>query len=54
MVGLNWHVQCLSRLGAVEEQLVKLVELDADFLARLEPPGEKANLAWAILRASGV
>lgn len=38
MVGLNWQVQCLVRLGAVQEQLAKLVEPDVDFLVRLEPP----------------
>jgi len=42
MVGLNWHVQCLIRLGAVQEQLAKLTEPDVDFLVRLEPPGENA------------
>ena len=42
MVGLNWHVQCLIRLGAVQEQLAKLAEPSLDFLVRLEPPGGNA------------
>lgn len=40
MAGLNWQVQCLIRLGAVQEQLAKLVEPDVDFLVRLDPPDE--------------
>ena len=43
MVGLNWHVQCLIRLGAVQEQLAKLGEPSLDFLVRLEPPGGNAT-----------
>lgn len=39
MVGLNWHVQCLVRLDAVQEQFARLAERDLDFLVRLEPPG---------------
>lgn len=38
MVGLNWHVQCLLKLDAVQEQFARLVERDFDFLVRLEPP----------------
>lgn len=39
MVGLNWHVLCLIRLGAVQEQFARIAERDPDFLVRLEPPG---------------
>lgn len=42
VVGMNWHVQCLLKLGAVQEQFARLVERDFDFLVRLEPPSEKA------------
>lgn len=42
MVGLNWHVQCLLKLDAVQEQFARLVERDFDFLVRLEPPGGNA------------
>jgi hypothetical protein len=42
IVGLNWHVQCLIRLGAIQEQLAKMMEPDTDFLVRLEPPGGDA------------
>jgi hypothetical protein len=42
MVGLNWHVQCLLKLDAVQEQFARLVERDFDFLVRLEPPGANA------------
>lgn len=42
MVGLNWHVHCLLKLGAVQEQFARLVERDFDFLVRLEPPGGNA------------
>ncbi|WP_240655712.1 hypothetical protein [Paraburkholderia phosphatilytica] len=38
MVGLNWQVQCLMRLGAVQEQLGRLMQPDTDFLVKLEPP----------------
>ena len=37
MVGLNWHVQCLLKLNAVQEQFARLVERDLDFLVRLDP-----------------
>ncbi|MGN8138236.1 hypothetical protein ACTJLC_26395 [Paraburkholderia sp. 22099] len=43
MVGLNWHVQCLLKLDAVQEQFARLVERDFDFLVRLEPPGGNAT-----------
>jgi hypothetical protein len=39
VVGMNWQVQCLLRLGAVEEQLARLAQKDVDFLVRLEPNG---------------
>lgn len=39
MVGPNWHMQCLVRLDAVQEQFARLAERDLDFLVRLEPPG---------------
>jgi hypothetical protein len=42
VVGMNWHVQCLLKLGAVQEQFARLVERDFDFLVRLEPPSGKA------------
>jgi hypothetical protein len=38
IVGLNWQVQCLIRLVAVQEQLAKLTNPDFDFLVRLAPP----------------
>ena len=38
IVGMNWHVQCLLKLGAVQEQFARLVERDFDFLVRLERP----------------
>ncbi|TDQ92408.1 hypothetical protein [Paraburkholderia silvatlantica] len=38
MVGLNWHVQCLLKLDAVQEQFARLVERELDFVVRLEPP----------------
>jgi hypothetical protein len=38
VVGMSWHVQCLIKLGAVQEQFARLVERDFDFLVRLEPP----------------
>ncbi|MBB2932723.1 hypothetical protein [Paraburkholderia silvatlantica] len=37
MVGLNWHVQCLLKLDAVQEQFARLVERELDFVVRLEP-----------------
>lgn len=37
MVGLNWHVQCLLKLDAVQEKFAKLADRDFDFLVRLEP-----------------
>ncbi|CAG4920891.1 hypothetical protein [Paraburkholderia gardini] len=43
MVGLNWHVQCLLKLDAVQEQFARLVERDFDFLVRLQPPGGNAG-----------
>lgn len=43
MVGLNWHVQCLLKLEAVQEQFARLAERDLDFLVRLEPPGANAG-----------
>ena len=43
MVGLNWHVQCLIKLEAVQEQFARLAERDLDFLVRLEPPGANAG-----------
>ncbi|WP_343675917.1 hypothetical protein [Paraburkholderia heleia] len=42
MVGLNWHVQCLLKLDAVQEQFARLAERDLDFLVRLEPPNGNA------------
>lgn len=42
MVGLNWHVQCLLKLDAVQEQFARLVERDFDFLVRLEPANGNA------------
>ncbi|RKE26124.1 hypothetical protein B0G76_7727 [Paraburkholderia sp. BL23I1N1] len=42
MVGLNWHVQCLLKLDAVQEQFARLVERDFDFLVRLEPSNGNA------------
>lgn len=36
MVGLNWHVQCLIKLEAVQEHFTRLIERDLDFLVRLE------------------
>jgi hypothetical protein len=39
---LNWHVQCLLKLDAVQEQFAKLVERDFDFLVRLEPASGNA------------
>jgi hypothetical protein len=42
VVGMNWHVQCLIKLGAVQEQFARLVERDFDFLVRLEPPDGSA------------
>ncbi|KLU24904.1 hypothetical protein EOS_17545 [Caballeronia mineralivorans PML1(12)] len=42
VVGMNWHVQCLIKLGAVQEQFARLVERDFDFLVRLEPPNGSA------------
>ena len=42
VVGMNWHVQCLVKLGAVQEQFARLVERDFDFLVRLEPPDGSA------------
>ena len=42
VVGMNWHVQCLIKLGAVQEQFAKLVERDFDFLVRLESPNGSA------------
>ena len=42
MVGLNWHVQCLLKLDAVQEQFARLVERDFDFLVRLKPRNENA------------
>jgi hypothetical protein len=38
IVGLNWHVQCLIKLEAVQERFARLAEGDLDFLVRLEPP----------------
>ena len=43
VVGMNWHVQCLVKLGAVQEQFAKLAERDFDFLVRLEPPDGNAG-----------
>ena len=42
VVGMNWHVQCLIKLGAVQEQFARLVERDFDFLVRLEPANGSA------------
>jgi hypothetical protein len=42
MVGLNWHVQCLLKLDAVQEQFARLAERDLDFLVRLEPANGNA------------
>ncbi|MGF6752913.1 hypothetical protein [Paraburkholderia sp. GAS42] len=42
VVGMNWHVQCLVKLGAVQERFARLVERDFDFLVRLEPPNGSA------------
>lgn len=42
MVGLNWHVQCLLKLDAVQERFARLAERDFDFLVRLEPPSGNA------------
>lgn len=42
MVGLNWHVRCIIKLGAVQEQFAELVERDLDSLVRLAPPGANA------------
>jgi hypothetical protein len=42
MVGLNWHVQCLLKLDAVQEQFARLAERDFDFLVRLEPANGNA------------
>ena len=43
MVGLNWHVQCLLKLDAVQEQFARLVERDFDFLVRLKPANGNAT-----------
>ncbi|WP_343675192.1 hypothetical protein [Paraburkholderia heleia] len=43
MVGLNWHVQCLLKLDAVQEQFARLVERELDFVVRLEPPSGKTD-----------
>ncbi|MEX3916205.1 MULTISPECIES: hypothetical protein [Paraburkholderia] len=43
MVGLNWHVQCLLKLDAVQEQFARLVERELDFVVRLEPPGDNTD-----------
>lgn len=42
IVGLNWHVQCLLKLDAVQEQFARLAERDFDFLVRLEPASGNA------------
>ena len=42
VVGMNWRVQCLIKLGAVQERFAGLVERDFDFLVRLEPPNGSA------------
>jgi hypothetical protein len=42
IAGLNWQVQCLVRLGAVQEQLGRLMQPDIDFLVKLEPPDASA------------
>ncbi|WP_321858018.1 hypothetical protein [Paraburkholderia tropica] len=42
MVGLNWHVQCLLKLDAVQEQFARLAERDLEFLVRLEPASGNA------------
>jgi hypothetical protein len=44
VVGMNWQVQCLLRLGAVEEQLARLAQKDVDFLVRLEPNGSAQSV----------
>jgi hypothetical protein len=36
VVGMNWQVQCLLKLAAVEEQFTRLTQKDIDFLVRLQ------------------
>ncbi|WP_118185294.1 hypothetical protein [Paraburkholderia phosphatilytica] len=53
VVGMNWHVQCLVRLGAVQEQFARLIERDFDFLVRLEPPdGSSGGLSQHLMSVS--
>lgn len=53
VVGMNWHVQCLVKLGAVQEQFARLIERDFDFLVRLEPPdGGSDGLSQHLMNVS--
>jgi hypothetical protein len=53
VVGMNWRVQCLIKLGAVQERFAGLVERDFDFLVRLElPNGSAVNQSQPLMCVS--